>query len=184
MKGVCKVCGCTWRNPCFNHHHGFCWWANKEQDLCSHCASEAISQDTNTIHCVKGLEFPVLTVHQPYALMLVKGVKKIEYRSWKPPQQYVGQRIFIHAGKDLHMDWNKHYSDEEPFYQCRDEALAKDLSQMILGSVVFGESQGPFDGIQYGAPYKMYEWPVTDPIQLVEPLKFIPGKQRIWKIQF
>lgn len=184
MKGVCKVCGCTWRNPCFNHHHGFCWWANKEQDLCSHCASEAISQDTNTIHCIKGLEFPVLTVHQPYALMLVKGVKKIEYRNWKLPQQYVGQRIFIHAGRDLHMDWDKHYSDEEPFYQCRDEALAKDLSQMILGSVVFGESQGPFDGILYGAPYKMYEWPVTDPIQLVNPLKFIPGKQRIWKIQF
>lgn len=184
MKGVCKVCGCTMKNPCFSHRYGFCWWPTFEEDICSHCENPEIKDDPNTIHCVHGLEFPVLTVHQPYALMLVKGVKKIEYRNWKLPQQYVGQRIFIHAGRDLHFDWDKHYSDEEPFYQCRDEALAKDLTQMILGSVVFGESQGPFDGIKYGAPSKMYEWPVTDPIRLDDPLKFIPGKQRIWKIKF
>lgn len=184
MKGVCKVCGCTMKNPCFSHRYGFCWWNDKEEDLCSHCATAAIRQDPTTIHCVHGLEFPVLTVHQPYALMLVKGLKKIEYRNWKLPQQYVGQRIFIHAGRDLHCAWREHYSDKQPFYQCVDEAMANELSEMILGSVVFGESQGPFDGIKYGAPYKMYEWPVTDPIRLEKPLKFIPGKQRIWKIQF
>ena len=184
MKGVCKVCGCTMKNPCFSHRYGFCWWNDKEEDLCSHCATAAIRQDPTTIHCVHGLEFPVLTVHQPYALMLVKGLKKIEYRNWKLPKQYVGQRIFIHAGRDLHCTWDKHFSDEMPFYQCVSEAMADELSEMILGSVVFGESQGPFDGIKYGTPYKMYEWPVTDPIRLENNLKFIHGKQSIWKIKF
>lgn len=133
MRGVCKICGCTWTNPCFSHKYGFCWWPTKEEDICSHCHNQEIKDDPNVIHRVKGLEFPVLTVHQPYALMLVKGVKKIEYRNWKLPQQYVGQRIFIHAGRDLLMDWCEHYSDEEPFYQCRDEAMTKDAAQRTDG---------------------------------------------------
>ena len=183
MKGFCKICGCTWNNPCFNYTYGFCWWPTKEADICSHCYRQEIIDDPNTIHCVNGLEFPVLTVHQPYALMLVKGVKKIEYRNWKLPEEYVGKRIFIHAGRVVD-NYNKHYAEEESFYQHCDEACNKELFAMILGSVVFGESRGPFNGIQYGAPYSMYEWPVQDPIILDHPLRSISGKQRIWKIQF
>ena len=170
-------------NPCFSYRHGFCWWANKEEDICSHCQEQSIANDSNTIHCVHGMEFPVLTVHQPYALMLVKGLKKIEYRNWKLPEKYVGKRIFIHAGKAMD-DFDKHYADKESFYSCMDEAYNKELFGSILGSVVFGESQGPFNGIMYGAPYNIYEWPATDPIQLKEPLWPVTGKQRIWKIKF
>jgi len=183
MKGVCKVCGCTMHNPCFNHHHGFCWWANKEEDLCSHCASEAISQDPNTIHCVQGLEFPVLTVHQPYALLLVTGKKKIKYRSWKLPEEYVGKRIFIHAGKGDGL-FNRHFADYTDFVTFGHIAYSRGLFGMIIGSVVFGESQGPYNGILYGSANKIYEWPVTDPIKLIDPLANINGRQRIWKIKF
>ena len=184
MSSTCKICECTRNIPCFCHKYGFCWRTNSNKDISSHCKYPEIKDDSNNINCIHGLEFPVLTVHQPYALMLVKGVKKIEYRRWKLPQKYVGQRIFIHAGKDLHCQWDKHYSDEEPFYQCRGEAIAKDLYQMILGSVVFGKSLGPFNGIKYDAPYEMYEWPVYEPIKLDKPLIYKPGKQRIWKIKF
>ena len=184
MKGVCKICGCTWHNPCFNHQHGFCWWVNKEEDLCSHCAEELLSKDPNTIHCVHGMVFPVLSVHQPYALMLVEGKKEFEYRTWKLPQKYVGQRIFIHAGKTLEWAWEKPYSNEEDFYKYRDKAYAQDLGIMILGSVVFGESQGPYYSKEEGYPSKIYKWPVFNPIKLDTPLTNISGKQRVWKMQF
>ncbi len=184
MRGVCKICGCTMHNPCFNHRYGFCWWSTTEEDICSHCNEKQLKEDPNTIHCVHGMEFPVLTVHQPYALMLVKGLKKIEYRNWKLPEKYVGQRIFIHAGRMLETKWDKRYSDKQSFEECLEEAYVNDMAEMIIGSVVFGESKGPRSGSFYGEPYPMYEWPVFEPIRLTEPLENIPGKQRIWKIGF
>lgn len=182
MKGVCKICGCTMINPCFSHRYGFCWWTTTEQDICSHCYKPEIKDDSNVIHCVHGLEFPVLTVHQPYALMLVEGVKETEYRNWKLPEKYVGQRIFIHASKTM-ADFDPHYSDREMFYKYMGYAFFEDLAGMIIGSVVFGKSQGPFPGMLYGSPKPIYKWPVEKPIRLSQPFD-VPGKQGIWKIKF
>ena len=42
-----------------------------------------------------------LTLHQPWASLIAHGVKTIETRSWAPPQSLVGQRIAIHAGKNV-----------------------------------------------------------------------------------
>lgn len=181
--GICKICGCTDHNPCFNYKHGFCWWTTPEHDVCSHCYGGVVPKDDPyTIHCVDGMEFPVLTVHQPYALMLVEGVKETEYRNWKLPEKYVGQRIFIHASKTMD-DFDSHYSDKETFYKYMADAYDDELAGMIIGSVVFGKSQGPFPGMLYGSPKPIYKWPVEKPIRLSSPI-VVPGKQRIWKIKF
>lgn len=50
--GICKVCGCTENNPCFNPVHGYCWWADDTHELCSHCADPDIANDPETRHCV------------------------------------------------------------------------------------------------------------------------------------
>lgn len=128
------------------------------------------------------MEFPVLTVHQPYALMLVEGLKGTEYRNWKLPEKYVGQRIFIHASKIM-ADFDAHYSDKDTFYKCMGEAYYEDMAGMIIGSVVFGESEGPFQGLFYGSPKPIYKWPVESPIRLIYPI-VVPGRQRIWKVKF
>ena len=183
MKRVCKVCGCTWINPCFSHRYGFCWWPTQEEDICSHCKNPEIKDDPNVIHCVKGLEFPVLSVHQPYALMLVEGKKPFEFRSRKLPKKYVGQRIFIHATKMMD-DFDPQFGEEKAFYDCMDKAYNLELASKIVGSVVFGESQEPVECTVYGMKKMLYKWPVLDPIKLDQPLKFITGKQGIWKIKF
>jgi hypothetical protein len=36
---TCRVCGCTWDNAC----EGGCYWV--EDDLCSKCANERVSED-------------------------------------------------------------------------------------------------------------------------------------------
>ena len=56
--GVCKVCGCTDKDPCHNPTHGMCWWVDDTHELCSHCADEEIANDPATQHCInsKGLD--------------------------------------------------------------------------------------------------------------------------------
>lgn len=38
-----------------------------------------------------------LTVKQPWASLIVEGIKDIENRTWKCPEKYIGQRVLIHA---------------------------------------------------------------------------------------
>ena len=49
-----------------------------------------------------------LTLHQPWAQLMVWGLKNIETRSWPAPKGLIGQRIAIHAGKrrPRPTDWN------------------------------------------------------------------------------
>lgn len=59
--GVCKVCGCTDKDPCYHPEHGMCWWIDDTHELCSHCADSAIADDPCTQHCInsKGIDpFP------------------------------------------------------------------------------------------------------------------------------
>ena len=38
-----------------------------------------------------------ISIKQPYASLIVEGIKDIENRTWKCPEKYIGQRVFIHA---------------------------------------------------------------------------------------
>jgi hypothetical protein len=51
--GVCRVCGCTEKDPCYNPQYGNCWWYDYNTTLCSHCAEWLIFHDPRTVHCIK-----------------------------------------------------------------------------------------------------------------------------------
>lgn len=38
-----------------------------------------------------------ITIKQPWASLIVYGIKDIENRTWPCPRKYIGQRVFIHA---------------------------------------------------------------------------------------
>lgn len=38
-----------------------------------------------------------LSIKQPWATLIVEGVKDIENRTWKCPEKYIGQRVLTHA---------------------------------------------------------------------------------------
>lgn len=66
-KGVCKICGCTMNNPCFNPKVGFCWWADESETICSHCALPELKHDSSTVHKVNdipGWEPPITREQQ------------------------------------------------------------------------------------------------------------------------
>lgn len=39
-----------------------------------------------------------ISIKQPYASLIVEGIKDVENRTWKCPEKYMGKRILIHAG--------------------------------------------------------------------------------------
>ena len=49
-----------------------------------------------------------MTLHQPWAQLMVWGLKNIETRSWAAPRNLIGHRMAIHAGKrePRATDWN------------------------------------------------------------------------------
>lgn len=53
--GVCRICGCTHGNPCHNPMHGFCWWEDESETVCSHCAESEIAGDPDTVHRVSDI---------------------------------------------------------------------------------------------------------------------------------
>ena len=66
-KGICKICGCTMNNPCFNPKAGFCWWADESETICSHCALPELKHDPSTVHKVNdipGWESPITREQQ------------------------------------------------------------------------------------------------------------------------
>lgn len=71
--GICKVCGCTEKDPCFNPIHGHCWWADDTHELCSHCAEPKIYYDPETRHCVNS------TCHCNQSLAEVLACKNCKY---------------------------------------------------------------------------------------------------------
>jgi hypothetical protein len=42
-----------------------------------------------------------LTIRQPFAYSISHGSKRIENRSWRPPESMLGERIAIHAAKRI-----------------------------------------------------------------------------------
>lgn len=38
-----------------------------------------------------------ITIKQPWASLIVEGIKDIENRTWKCPKKYIGKRVLVHA---------------------------------------------------------------------------------------
>lgn len=45
-----------------------------------------------------------LTILQPWASLIVAGIKGVENRTWMPPRDMIGQRFAVHAGRKLDME--------------------------------------------------------------------------------
>lgn len=47
-----------------------------------------------------------ITVKQPWASLIVEGIKDIENRTWKCPEKYIGERVLIHTGAKSANFWS------------------------------------------------------------------------------
>ncbi len=119
-----------------------------------------------------------LSVQQPWAALIITGRKKVEHRTWKPPQKIIGKRIFIHASKKV--DTSCHYMTG----RAAGKATLRRLSEIkgaIIGSVVIAGYLDHFtiSGDLIRSPV---DWTLKD-AQILETPVYCKGRLGIWKVE-
>lgn len=107
----------------------------------------------------------VLTVHQPWASLIVAGIKDVENRSW--PTRYRG-KLGIHAASRYEQAAINQYAD----------LLEGDLPLgALIGSVTLVDC---VEGCrsEWALP-EMWHWVLTDPKRLARP-RWMSGQLGIW----
>ncbi len=140
-----------------------------------------------------------LSIKQPWASLIVSGVKDIENRTWKCPTKYIGQRILIHASRK---------PDKEPYMIFNDlqgkviDPMIIDICEsynnnsMIVGSVeivgctinhssIWAEKSlgiAPVGGhVRDETKPIIWNWVLANPILFKNPITGIKGKLSLWE---
>lgn len=136
-----------------------------------------------------------ISVWQPYASLLVKGLKVFETRSWPAPQSVIGTRIGIASTKRINAVQLNGFEDEnfQVFYNDLNMPSLIELPHgFLLGTVIL-------DSVELMTPEFMddvsgeekaygwwdegrYAWRTTDPVEFDRPI-IIGGKQGIYDWQ-
>ena len=144
-----------------------------------------------------------ITIKQPYASLIVEGLKDIENRTWKCPEKYIGQRVLIHSSSSekydkLPLDKMFTKSQLSGLYEKYTESeLCKRvyLFGAIIGSVeivdcvinhksIWAEKTDEpleyYTGEEEFSCYPTYNWVLANPIKFKNPIP-IKGKLNFWE---
>ena len=105
-----------------------------------------------------------LTIHQPYAALIVNGVKDVENRTWFASSLTEwGEPILVHAAQRNGVP--------DP------EVDGSDLKGYLVGAVwvdeIVRDSRSPW------AVRGMYHWLLRDAVRFAEPIP-CPGQRNLW----
>lgn len=111
-----------------------------------------------------------LTVRQPWATALVRGVKKVENRSWPPGRGLaVGDWLAIHAGSARPVPSNVHWP-AEPDEHWLSAVIG---AVRFCGHTPYRPGLGPWAG---GEPWC---WRFDDAVEFEVPIP-VAGRLRLW----
>lgn len=123
-----------------------------------------------------------LTIHQPWAGLIMAGLKTVENRTWRPHHLKPGERFAIHAGRDTDVaDWvveemQKRLTTATAVY-CAENGV-------ILGTVVYRGYVTKADDLP-AADRKWFvgpiAWLLEDPHEWNLPPK-IKGALGLWEV--
>lgn len=136
--------------------------------------------------------YPVISIRQPWAALILLGIKDVENRSWPLPEKYTNIPVFLHSCKNP--EYDPVVLREEVEKRCIDISKTGTISLYdtnaskngcILGIIIFGNSER-----NQGNPYSA--WCDTNArfwwkIKSVSPLRTpIPAKGRLgfWQYEF
>lgn len=84
-----------------------------------------------------------ISIKQPWASLIVEGIKDIENRTWKCPKKYIGQRVLIHAAA---MPWGNLRKDS-----CIGHILTREQYNKMLQLGLDEAREFWLDDYQFGA---------------------------------
>lgn len=77
-----------------------------------------------------------ITVKQPWASLIVHGIKDIENRTWACPKKYIGQRVLIHAGADKRGGWTLNHDQAGALCRSKSILYSTDFNNLPFGSII------------------------------------------------
>ena len=140
------------------------------------------------------MRYKVLSVKQPWAYLICSGIKPIENRTWKCPQEYIGQRVLIHASgtaaKEPYMLFNDNQTD------CigdriMDIVASYHTRSAIIGSVeivdcvinhpsIWAEKSHYEVNLALHPLRPIYNWVMANPVLFDKPIIGVRGKLGFW----
>jgi len=139
-----------------------------------------------------------ITIKQPFASLIVEGIKDIENRTRKCPSQYIGHRVLIHAQTGTQLSSQSFLSAERLIKAKKDldkNAKFDNLflkgaiigSVEILGCVINHESiwaeKTPYlhlGKLTIECQEPIYNWTLANPIKFTKPI-FVMGRLGFWE---
>lgn len=128
------------------------------------------------------MKIKVLTVKQPWASLIVHGIKDIENRTWMCPKKYIGQRILVHVSKSKTKSLQFQLTDEQ--VKCIYEHFNGNIPLLIEPKGVIIGSVEIVDCVQnhpsLWAEKGVYNWVLANPVLFEKPIENVKGKLGLW----
>lgn len=123
-----------------------------------------------------------ITIKQPWASLIVHGIKDIENRTWACPRKYIGQRVFIHAAGSHGRKFSINLTDAQT-----KAAFATIAIETMFGNMPFGSIIGSVEIVDCSinhpsiwAEKGIYNWILANPILFNKPIENVKGKLSFW----
>ena len=121
-----------------------------------------------------------ITIKQPWASLIVHGIKDVENRTWPCPKKYIGERVLIHSSIK---------PDKEP-YMIFNDAQAESIDSCIIDVCGYYQQTGLILGSvriidcvvnhpSVWAEQGVYNWVLDEPILFEKPIS-AKGKLSFW----
>ena len=77
-----------------------------------------------------------ISIKQPWASLIVHGVKDIENRTWKCPNKYIGNRVLIHASGSHKEGWRLDNNQSLALKQSGSILCQTDFDKLPFGAII------------------------------------------------
>lgn len=123
-----------------------------------------------------------ISIKQPYASLIVSGIKDIENRSWKT--SYRG-RVLIHASAVPALSGIEELTPEQmqfAYYEIEDgKEIEPILTSAIIGSVEIVDCVQNHNSIW--AEKGVWNWVLANPVKFKNPILGVKGKLSLWEFE-
>ena len=124
-----------------------------------------------------------ISIKQPWASLIVHGIKDIENRTWPCPKKYIGQRVLIHASLKGANFWDSPVAGRVDEFLREISKSGTDWSNYpngtIIGSVKIVDCVVNHPSVW--AEKGVFNWVLSEPILYENPIVNVKGKLSFWE---
>lgn len=132
-----------------------------------------------------------ITIKQPWASLIVEGIKDVENRTWACPKKYIGQQLLIHAGgtRENFNIRNDIFTKDQLLgippqlilqIENRSDTLGAIIGSVQIVDCVINHPSVWAEQTSRMSPENIYNWVLANPIKFPKPIP-CKGKLRFWE---